>query len=42
MIIAAGILLEEAESFVGSGPADAEGPGDNDGTEPRVRRIDVG
>lgn len=42
MIIAAGIMLEEAESFVGSGSADAEGRDDRDGNEPRVRRIDIG
>jgi hypothetical protein len=42
MIIAAGIMLEEAESFVGSGPAEDQSPGDDDETEPRVRRIDVG
>jgi hypothetical protein len=42
MIIAAGIMLEEAESFVGSGRTDAEGPDEGDGNEPRVRRIDIG
>jgi hypothetical protein len=42
MIIAAGIMLEEAESFVGSGRTDTEGPDEGDGNEPRVRRIDIG
>lgn len=41
MIIAAGIMLEEAEGFVGSA-ADTQSPGDDGGSEPKVRRIDVG
>ncbi|MGH2826410.1 MAG: hypothetical protein ACRDKF_05520 [Actinomycetota bacterium] len=42
MIIAAGIMLEEAESFVGSSRTDAEKPDDGDANEPRVRHIDIG
>lgn len=39
LVIAAGILLEEAESFIGSGDAR---PSDDAGEAGKVRRIDIG
>lgn len=40
MVIAAGILLEEAESFVGTGESRPDGAGG--GADGKVRRIDIG